>query len=144
MAPRREKKFRMSATGADLTVKHRHAAGIDVHAAVHFVAVAVEDVPAGFVNADAQLPAGVRKFGATTGDLQALAAWLKACAVTTVAMESTGVYWIALYELLSSCEPTVHRGAEKVVLPPLHDPHECLREPTAVAWFDVGQSFSSL
>jgi len=40
---------------------------------VHFVAVAAEDVPAGFVNPDAKLPAGVRKFGANTGDLEALA-----------------------------------------------------------------------
>ena len=82
-----------------MTVRQRHAAGIDVHAAVHFVAVAPADVPAGFVNPDAKLPAGVRKFGANTGDLEALAAWLKACGVTTVAMESTGVYWIPLYEL---------------------------------------------
>lgn len=43
-----------------------------------------------------------------------------------------------------SCEPTVHRGARKVFLPPLHDPRECLREPTAAEWLDVGQSFSSL
>ena len=117
MTPRREKKFRMSARSADLTVKHRHAAGIDVHAAVHFVAVAVEDVPAGFVTADAKLPAGVRKFGATTADLQALAAWLKACAVTTVAMESTGVYWIALYELLSS------QGLEVLLVDPRQTKH---------------------
>jgi transposase len=85
-----------------LTVTHAHAAGIDVHAAVHFVAVSPEDVPAGFVNPDAKLPAGVRKFAAYTGDLEALAAWLKDCGVTKVAMESTGVYWIPLYELLSS------------------------------------------
>jgi len=42
--------------------------------------VAVEDVPAGFVNPDAKLPAGVRKFGTNTADLEALAAWLKDCA----------------------------------------------------------------
>jgi transposase len=94
--------FRTSDQVEDLTVTQRHAAGIDVHAAVHFVAVAPADVPAGFVNPDAQLPAGVRKFGANTGDREALAAWLKACAVTTVARESTGVYWIPLYELLAS------------------------------------------
>jgi transposase len=98
----RGKKFRRSEEVADLAVKQRHAAGIDVHAAVHFVAVAVEDVPAGFVNPDAKLPAGVRKFDATTGDLETLAAWLKDCGVTTVAMESTGVYWIPLFELLAS------------------------------------------
>src|SRR5215813_13638222 len=102
MTPRAGKHFRTSAQAVDLAITHRHAAGIDVHAAVHFVAVPVEDVPAGFVNPDAKLPAGVRKFGANTGDLEALAAWLKDCHVTTVAMESTGVYWIPLYDLLAS------------------------------------------
>ena len=59
MTPRGGQKFRSSPV-EDLTVKHRHAAGIDVHAAVHFVAVAAEDVPVGFVNPDPKLPAGVR------------------------------------------------------------------------------------
>jgi transposase len=102
MTPRQGKRFRTSDQVEDLTVTQRHAAGIDVHAAVHFVAVAPADVPPGFVNPDAKLPAGVRKFAAMTADLEALAAWLKACGVTTVAMESTGVYWIPLYELLAS------------------------------------------
>jgi transposase len=102
MTPRAGKEFRRSKPSEDMQVTHRHAAGIDVHAAVHFVAVAAEDVPPGFVNADAKLPAGVRRFGSYTADLEALAAWLKQCQVTTVAMESTGVYWIALYDLLAS------------------------------------------
>jgi transposase len=101
MTPQKGKKFRTSERVADLTITHRHAAGIDVHAAVHFVAVPAEDVPAGFINPDAKLPAGVRKFGTNTGDLEALAAWLKDCGVTAVAMESTGVYWIPLYDLLA-------------------------------------------
>jgi len=99
MTPQQGTKFR---TSDDLAITHRHAAGIDVHSAVHFVAVQPEDVPAGFIPSDAKLPEGVRKFGANTGDLEALAAWLKDCGVTTVAMESTGVYWIPLYELLAS------------------------------------------
>ena len=94
MTPRKGKNFRTSAKIEDLT--QTHAAGIDVHAAVHFVAVPTADVPAGFVNPDPKLPAGVRKFGAYTGDLEAIAAWLADCGVTTVAMESTGVYWIPL------------------------------------------------
>jgi transposase len=102
MTPKKGKNLRASGRVADLTITHRHAAGVDVHAAVHFVAVASEDVPAGFINPDARLPAGVRKFGANTGDLEALAAWLKDCGVTTVAMESTGVYWIPLYDILAS------------------------------------------
>jgi transposase len=42
----------------------------------------------------------VREFGTTTGDLQAMADWLLACGVDTVALESTGVYWIPVYEVL--------------------------------------------
>jgi transposase len=117
MTPRQGKKFRTSAQSEDLAVTQRHAAGIDVHAAVHFVAVTPSDVPAGFVNADAKLPAGVRKFGATTGELEALAAWLKECGVTTVAMESTGVYWIPLYELLAG------RGFDVILVDPRQTKH---------------------
>ncbi len=39
----------------------------------------------------------VRRFGRFTEDLEAIAAWLKECGVETVAMESTGVYWIPLF-----------------------------------------------
>jgi transposase len=42
----------------------------------------------------------VRKFSSFTHDLHRLADWLLACGVETVAMESTGVYWIPLYEIL--------------------------------------------
>jgi transposase len=44
----------------------------------------------------------VRHFGTYTADLQALARWLNDCSVTTVAMESTGVYWIPVYEILAA------------------------------------------
>lgn len=117
MSPRSGKGFRTSHAAADLAVTHRHAAGIDVHSREHFVAVPAEDVPAGFVNPDGKLPAGVRKFGANTGDLEALAAWLKDCGVTTVAMESTGVYWIPLYDLLSS------QGFEVLLVDPRQTKH---------------------
>jgi transposase len=117
MTPRKGTKFRRSEEVADLTVTHRHAAGIDVHSAVHFVAVAVEDVPAGFSNPDAKLPVGVRKFGTNTGDLEAIAAWLKDCGVTTVAMESTGVYWIPLYDLLAS------QGFDVILVDPRQTKH---------------------
>jgi len=66
-----------------------NAAGIDVGASSHWVAVPphlAED--------------SVREFGAMTDDLNALADWLLACGVDTVALESTGVYWIALYDVL--------------------------------------------
>ena len=66
-----------------------NAAGIDVGASSHWVAVPRHstDEP-------------VRESGAMTDDLNAMADWLLACGVDTVALESTGVYWIALYELL--------------------------------------------
>src|SRR5438445_6843402 len=66
-----------------------NAAGIDIGSERHMVAV-----PEG------RDEVSVREFGAFTADLEALAAWLKKCGVTTVAMESTGVYWIPLFELL--------------------------------------------
>lgn len=102
MTPRSGKAFRASAQAEDLAVRQRHAAGIDVHAAVHFVSVAPADAPAGFRNPDPKLPDGVRKFGAVTSELESLAAWLTQCGVTTVAMEATGVYWIPLFDLLAS------------------------------------------
>jgi len=42
----------------------------------------------------------VRRFGTFTEGLQRLAAWLQRCQITTLAMESTGVYWIPLYDIL--------------------------------------------
>jgi transposase len=42
----------------------------------------------------------VRRFGCFTADLYRLADWLKNCGVKTVAMQSTGVYWIPLYDIL--------------------------------------------
>src|SRR5580692_4988795 len=85
MTPRAGKQFRRSAQVEDLAIRHRHAAGIDVHSREHFVAVAAADVPVGFVNADRQLPREVRKFGTNTGDLEALAAWLKDCGAIVAA-----------------------------------------------------------
>src|SRR5207245_3047865 len=46
---------------------------------------------------DSQL---VRHFGCTTSELRTMADWLKKCRIRTVAMQSTGVYWIAVYDIL--------------------------------------------
>ncbi|HEY5915635.1 MAG TPA: IS110 family transposase [Verrucomicrobiae bacterium] len=73
-------------------VIHPHAAGIDIGATEHYVAVPPDAVPAGASN--------VRKFGCFTEDLDALVEWLKACGVDTVAMQSTGVYWIVPFQKL--------------------------------------------
>jgi transposase len=75
-----------------LPVVHRHAAGIDVGATEHSVCVAKDAVPAG--------ESPVRQYKAFTGDLDQMVEWLQACGVQTVAMESTGVYWIPLYQKL--------------------------------------------
>jgi transposase len=120
MTPRKGKRFRTSERSeqaASFTLQHGHAAGVDVHSDNHFVAVPPDNVPAGFVNPDAQLPPGVRKFGANTGDLEALAAWLKDCHVTRVAMESTGVYWIPLFELLA------RQGFDVILVDPRQTKH---------------------
>lgn len=76
---------------AALTITHPNAAGIDIGSASHFCAVPPDrdDEP-------------VREFASFTADLNALADWLQACGVDSVAMESTGVYWIPLFELLES------------------------------------------
>ena len=66
-----------------------YAAGIDIGATSHFVAV-----PEGTSETT------VREFKTFTSDLYALADWLKQCGVQTIAMESTGVYWIPVYEIL--------------------------------------------
>ena len=80
-----------------LTLKHPNAAGIDVGAESHFVAVPPDrdDKP-------------VREFRSFTEDLHRIAQWLSNCGVDIVAMESTGVYWIALYEFLESKGFTVY------------------------------------
>jgi transposase len=65
------------------------AAGIDIGATSHYVAVPADR--------DEQ---PVREFPTFTADLERLADWLKQCGIRTVAMESTGVYWIPLFELL--------------------------------------------
>jgi transposase len=66
-----------------------NAAGIDVGDSQMYVAVP-EDRDEQFV----------RVFGTFTRDLIAIAHWLKQCNITTIAMESTGVYWIPLFEIL--------------------------------------------
>jgi transposase len=72
-----------------LTTVNPDAAGIDIGSQEHFVAV-----PEG---RDAH---AIQRFGCYTDDLLRMAQWLKACGIKTVAMESTGVYWVPVYEVL--------------------------------------------
>ena len=81
MAPRKQKTAQAPpALPPQLAAVNLHAAGIDIGAEAHFVAVPPSDDPQ-----------PVRGFGAYTADLEALAEWLTTCGITTVALESTGV-----------------------------------------------------
>src|SRR5437660_1596861 len=75
-----------------MEIVNPHAGGIDCGAQEHYVAVPPQSVEPG--------EPFVRCFSAFTEGLDALVEWLKACGVTTVAIESTGVYWIALCQKL--------------------------------------------
>lgn len=68
---------------------HPNAAGLDIGAETIVAAVSP--------NLE---PEHVRAFATFTPDLHALVDWLRECSIDTVAMESTGVYWIPIYELL--------------------------------------------
>ncbi len=73
----------------EISPVHANAAAIDIGATLH--------VAAGGPHRD---PEPVRSFGTFTGDLHRLADWFKQRGVSTVAMESTGVYWIPAFEIL--------------------------------------------
>src|SRR5438132_310871 len=86
---RREMMRKIQSEGLSLEVVHPDAAGIDIGNESNYVAVPPSrDSPP------------VRRFGGTTADLKAMADWLKQCGMRTVAMQSTGVYWIAVYDIL--------------------------------------------
>ena len=82
---------------------NRNAAGIDCGSEAHYVAVPPER--------DAE---PVRSFKTFTADLHHLADWLKSCGIESVAMESTGVYWIPIFEVLED------RGFEVVLVNARH------------------------
>ena len=83
--------MRSGKTSSEFSVIHPHAAGIDIGATFHVVAVSPD------CNTDP-----VREFKSFTTDLHNLSRWLKSLGVTSVAMESTGVYWIPVFEILES------------------------------------------
>jgi transposase len=86
---RREVQQRLNATDPGLEIVNRDAAGIDVGNESHYVAV-----PRG---RDTQ---PVREFGSWTAALTQMAQWLIRCGIRTVVMQSTGVYWIAVHDVL--------------------------------------------
>jgi len=87
----RKSKSKGKGSGRMMAVLHADAAGVDIGAEEIFVAVPAE-----------RTPEPVRSFGSFTRDLHELADWLQECRVRTVAMESTGVYWIPLYQILET------------------------------------------
>jgi transposase len=100
---KRAKQRRALLEEAGLRHVHLDAAGIDVGSEQHWVAV----------------PEGrdehpVRSFASFTNGLRELSDWLERCGIETVAMESTGVYWIPLYELLQE------RGIEVLLVNARH------------------------
>jgi len=86
---RKELTRRICSDDPGLEVVHQHVAGIDVGNESHYVAVAP--------GRDAE---PVREFGSWTADLIRMAEWLKSCGIQHVVTQSTGVYWIAVYDVL--------------------------------------------
>jgi transposase len=86
---RRELARRVQAEDVSLEVVHPDAAGIDIGNEAHYVAVP-----------RARDSQGVRRFGCVTAELKEMAAWLKQCGIRTIAMQSTGVYWTPVYDIL--------------------------------------------
>ena len=82
---RREMTRQIHSEDLRLEVMHPDAAGIDIGNESHYASVPP--------SRDSQ---PVREFGCTTAELKAMADWLKQCRIRTVAMQSTGVYWVAV------------------------------------------------
>jgi hypothetical protein len=96
-------------TGASLlSCLNLNAADVDIGATEIYVAVPGD-----------RDPQAVRCFPTFTEDLHAAAAWLKACHIETVAMESTGVYWIPLFQILEA------RGFKVFLVNAHHVKKEC-------------------
>ena len=96
---------------AALHIVHPHAAAVDVHSDTHVACVG---------------PNQVRTFGAYSADLRTLADWFAEAGVATVVLESTGVYWIPLFELLEA------RGFEVFLIEPSQASHCGARPKTDV------------
>ena len=95
--PSKAKPVRKRSKAPALSIAYPNACGIDIGATSHFVAVPADR--------DAE---PVQEFPAFTADLERLVQWLHECRVTAVAMESTGVYWIPLFEMLDAAGFEVH------------------------------------
>ena len=86
-----KKKYTRKPKSERITVLHPNSAGIDIGATEIYVAVP-----------DGRSAHSVRKFETFTDDLHQAAKWLKQCKIETIAMESTGVYWIPVFQILDA------------------------------------------
>ena len=86
---RRELQRRLFSEDPGMEILHPNAAGIDIGSESHFVSVPPDR------DTDP-----VQEFGSWTADLERMAEWLTSCGIKTVAMQATGVYWIAAYDVL--------------------------------------------
>jgi transposase len=88
---RKELQRKFDADSPELIVIHPNAAGIDIGNRGHFVSVPPDrdETP-------------IREFGSWTGDCRKLVEWLKSCGITSVVMQSTGVYWVAVYDAVEA------------------------------------------
>jgi hypothetical protein len=102
-------------------VQHPHAAGIDIGSRSHWVCV-------GFTSDAASCL--IREFPAHTAGLKAIAAFLREHQVNTIALESTGVYWIPLFELLQA------EGFEVLLVDPSYS-HQLRGRPKTDRLFGV-------
>lgn len=96
---RRDLRRQLCSADPGLTIVHPNAAGIDVGNESHYVAIPAD-----------RDPAPVQEFGCWTADLVRMCEWLQDRGIETVAMQATGVYWIALYDQLTQ------HGIEVVVV----------------------------
>ena len=76
---------------SNMPVVHPNAAGIDIGAKFHVVAVGSH-----------KATEPIRTFQSFTADLHEMAKWLKSCGIISIAMEFTGIYWIPAFEILGS------------------------------------------
>jgi transposase len=91
MSRAKKRKMKAAKESSALPILRPNAAGIDIGATEIYVAVPPD-----------RDPEAVRSFPTFTEDLHRLADWLKVCGIETVAMESTGVYWIPLFQILEA------------------------------------------
>jgi hypothetical protein len=91
---------KIQADEVSLEVVHPDAAGIDIG----------HECPYGAVPSKRDSEQAVGRFGCVTAELKAMAEWLQQCRIRTVALPSTGVYWIPVYDIVEAAGREVYLG----------------------------------